>query len=267
MLVARTGKVDAAKLLLDHGARVDAKEQWEGQTALIWAAAESQPQMVKLLLEHHADPNMRSVVRDWQRKVTAEGRPKDMHRDGFTPLLYAARQACIECARILLSHGADINLPDPDGRTPLLLALMNLVTPLLAAAGAGRGMVVVNGQLLTEQQAIATVKLLKESGADINAAAKNGETALHTAALRGWNNLVRVLVACGARLDAQAVQAGLTPIDFAMGRFKPGFLEVKPTPHPDTAALLRQLGAKLEHPHLPRWPGVPTPTITAQVPE
>jgi len=391
MLVARTGKMDAAKLLLEHGAQVDAREQWAGQTALIWAAAESQPQMVKLLLEHHADPNARSVVRDWQRKVTAEGRPKDMHRGGFTPLLYAARESCIECARILLEHGADINLPDPDGRTALLLALLNFhwdfakfliakgadvnawdfwgesplfaavdlaapqrtgrvdlptiesttgqdiiavllksganpnvqlklrppyrqavldriqapifttgatpliraargadlptirlllahgalvdlpninnITPLLAAAGATRGMTIIDGHTVDEQETIQTVKLLKQAGADVNTVAQNGETALHTAALRGWNELVKLLVGYGAHLDAQAVQAGLTPLDFAMGRFQPGFLEVKPTPHPDTAALLKSLGAQLEHTHLPPWPGVPTPTITAQVPE
>jgi ankyrin repeat protein len=391
MLVARTGNLEAAKLLLSHGAQVDAREQWAGQTALIWAAAESQPQMVKLLLEHHADPNARSVVRDWQRKVTAEGRPKDMHRGGLTPLLYAARQSCIECARTLLARGADINLPDPDGRTALLLALLNFhrdfakfliskgadinawdfwgeaplfiavdlkspqrtgridlpaieattgdeivelllkaganpnvqlklrppyrnavfdrnqnpifttgatplmraargadiptmklllargalvdlqnvnnVTALLAAAGAGRGLTIVDGHMVNEKETIETVRLLKEAGADVNAVTKNGETALHTAALRGWNELVQLLVGYGAKLDAQALQAGLTPLDFAMGRFQPGFLETKPIPHPDTAALLKQLGATLEHPHLPPWPGVPTPTITAQVPE
>lgn len=52
-----------------------------------------------------------------------------------------------------------------------------------------------------------------------------------------------------------------------MARYQPGFLEPKPNPHPDTAELLKQLGAANEHAHLPPWPGVPTPTITAQVPE
>jgi hypothetical protein len=52
-----------------------------------------------------------------------------------------------------------------------------------------------------------------------------------------------------------------------MARYQPGFLEPKPNPHAETAALLKQLGATAEHTHLPPWPGVPTPTITAQVPE
>ena len=102
MVVARTGKVEAAKVLLKHGANVNASEQWGGQTALMWAAAQSQPEMVKLLVEHGADVNARSLVRDWQRRVTAEGRPKNMNHGGFTPLLYAAREGCIECVKKLL---------------------------------------------------------------------------------------------------------------------------------------------------------------------
>jgi uncharacterized protein len=390
MLVARTGRVDAAKLLLSHGAKVDNRERWGGQTALIWAAAQSQAEMVKLLLGHRADPNARAVVRDWQRRITAEGRPKNMNRGGMTPLLYAARESCIECAKNLLAGHADINLPDPDGTTPLVMALLNFhwdfakflisagadvnqwnlygesplyvavdlnapqrtgrvdlkplddatgidivdmllkaganpnvqlklrpryrqaifdrnqspifttgatplmraargadiasmklllargalvdlanindVTPLLAAAGAGRGSSTANGNPVSETQTIEAVRLLKDAGANVNAVPKSGETALHSASLRGWNELVSVLVSYGAKLDAPA-KTGLTPIDFAMGRFQPGFLETKPTPHEDTAALLKQLGATAEHTQLPPWPGVPTPTITAQVPE
>ena len=58
------------------------------------------------------------------------------------------------------------------------------------------------------------------------ATARNGETALHTAAIRGWNELVKVLAGYGAKLDAEAVQAKLTPMDFAMARFQPGLTGV-----------------------------------------
>src|SRR5690606_34542262 len=44
---------------------------------------------------------------------------------GFTPLLYAARENCIACVDVLLEHGADIDLPDPDGVSPLNVAIMN----------------------------------------------------------------------------------------------------------------------------------------------
>ena len=125
MAVARTGKVDAAKALLRHGAHVNATENWGGQSALMWAAAQSQPEMVKLLIDHGADVNARGVVRQWPRKITAEPRPKDLNKGGFTPLLYAARQGCIECARYLIEAGADINDTDPDRVTALNLALIN----------------------------------------------------------------------------------------------------------------------------------------------
>ncbi len=139
MIVARTGNVEAAKLLLSHGAKVNAKEEWGGQTALMWASAQKQPEMVKLLISHGANVNDRSAVRDWQRRVTAEGRPKNMNHGGFTPLLYAAREGCIECAKYLVKAKADINFPDPEGATPLVLALMNMrfdMAAYLISAGA-----------------------------------------------------------------------------------------------------------------------------------
>ena len=125
MAVARTGKVDAAKLLLDHGAAVDAREHWGGQTALMWASARRHPDMMALLIDHGADVDARSINRDYQRHVTAEGRPKNLDTGGLTPLLYAARENCIACIDVLLEHGADIDLPDPDGVSPLTLAIMN----------------------------------------------------------------------------------------------------------------------------------------------
>ncbi|MFO7278303.1 MAG: ankyrin repeat domain-containing protein [Pseudomonadota bacterium] len=155
MAVARTGNVEAAKLLIRRGANVNARERWGGQTALMWAAAQGHPAMIRLLIKHGADVNARATVRDWQRRVTAEGRPKDMNRGGFTPLLYAAREGCVECARELLRGGADINLPDPDGVTPLILALLNIRWDF--------------------------AKLLIESGADVNQWDFYGQTPLYVA--------------------------------------------------------------------------------------
>ena len=126
MVVARTGNVAAAQVLLRAGAQVNAREAWGGQTALMWAAAQSQPQMMQLLIARGARVDERSTVRDWQRRVTAEGRPKDMYRGGLTPLLFAAREGCVPCIDVLLAARADINLADPDGTTPLIMALLNL---------------------------------------------------------------------------------------------------------------------------------------------
>jgi ankyrin repeat protein len=125
MVVARGGNTAAAKALIERGADVNAREQRKGQTALMWAVAQSHPEMVKLLIEHGAEVDARSTVNDWERMVTAEPRQKNLMPGGFTPLLYAARQGCIECARQLLAAGAAIDRTVPDGVTPLLSALLN----------------------------------------------------------------------------------------------------------------------------------------------
>jgi ankyrin repeat protein len=139
MAVARTGKVDAAKLLLEAGADINAKESFGGQSALMWAAAQSQPEMIKLLASRGADLNARGLVHQWERKVITEPRPKDMNKGGFTPLLYAARQGCVECVRQLAAAGADLDVEDPDRVTPLNMALLNMhfeLAAVLIKAGA-----------------------------------------------------------------------------------------------------------------------------------
>jgi uncharacterized protein len=125
MVLARTSNVDAAQALLKHKANVNAVEQWRGQTALMWAAAQSQPEMVKLLLKHGANVDARSLVNNWQRQVTAEPRAQARPAGGLTPLLYASRQGCLECVKALVDARADVNLADPEGVTPLIVAVMN----------------------------------------------------------------------------------------------------------------------------------------------
>ena len=64
-------------------------------------------------------------MNEWQRQVSAE--PRALHRPpgGLTPLLFAAREGCWDCARLLLDGGAKINVGDPEGITPLILAILN----------------------------------------------------------------------------------------------------------------------------------------------
>jgi ankyrin repeat protein len=125
MVVARTGRLDAARLLLKYGAKVNAVERWRGQTALMWAVAQKQPAMVAELVKAGADVNARSTVNNWERQVTAEPRAIYRPAGGLTPLLYAAREGCVECARLLVDAGAEINLADPEKISPLLMAVMN----------------------------------------------------------------------------------------------------------------------------------------------
>jgi ankyrin repeat protein len=125
LAVARTGNVKAAELLLSRGATVDAKEKWGGQTPLMWASARRHPAMMQLLISKGADVNARSIDRDYQRHIQAEGRPKSLDSGGLTPLLYAARENCLACVDVLLKNKADIDLADPDAVSPLLVAVMN----------------------------------------------------------------------------------------------------------------------------------------------
>jgi ankyrin repeat protein len=139
MAVARSGRVEAAKLLVEAGADVNATEAWGGQSPLMWAAAQSQAEMVKFLASKGANLNARGVIRQWERKVITEPRPKDMNKGGFTALLYAAREGCVECARHLIAAGADKDLEDPDRVTPLNMAIFNLhfdLAALLIKSGA-----------------------------------------------------------------------------------------------------------------------------------
>jgi ankyrin repeat protein len=157
MTAARTGSVASVKVLLDHGANVNAKEQWLGQTALMWAVAENHPAVVELLIAHGADVNARSTIREekvknkWFTANVVSAPPKG----GMTPLLYAARQNSLQAAEMLVKAGADLNMADPDGTSPLVMAIINAHYDLPV--------------------------YLMDHGADPNIADKFGRTALYAA--------------------------------------------------------------------------------------
>jgi ankyrin repeat protein len=125
MTVARTDMVEAAKVLVAHGADVNATEKWRGQTALMWASAQGRAAMVRFLISHGAEVNARETVREWPRRVTAEPRPQNRPLGGLTALLFAAREGCAACAADLVRAHADIDLADPEGITPLIMATLN----------------------------------------------------------------------------------------------------------------------------------------------
>ena len=65
MTAALSGKADAVRLLLTRSAKVDTKEPYRGQTALMWAAAEGNTAAAAVLLEAGADltPNRTAASR------------------------------------------------------------------------------------------------------------------------------------------------------------------------------------------------------------
>jgi uncharacterized protein len=126
MLAARTGVLELAQLLVRAGGDVNAAEAWRGQTPLMWAAAENHPDMVEYLIKKGAKVGTRAVINDWQNQVTSEPRAQYRPTGGLTPFLYAVRGDCLACVIAMLKAGADINLPTPDGVTPLMSAIDNL---------------------------------------------------------------------------------------------------------------------------------------------
>lgn len=126
MLAAHAGAVPVAELLVRHGADVNRREQWRGQTALMWAAAEKHPEMVSFLISHRARVEVRAIVNDWPNQITSEPRAQYRPAGGLTALLYAVRSGCLRCVPALLKGGADIDQPTPEGVTPLTSAIDNL---------------------------------------------------------------------------------------------------------------------------------------------
>jgi ankyrin repeat protein len=125
MTAARTGDINTVKVLLDAGAIVDAREDWHGQTSLMWAAAQKHPEVIALLVEHGADIRATSALEEWERQITMEPRDKWLPPGVMTPLHFAAREGCLECISTLLDLGAEIDAVTPKDITPLLMAIIN----------------------------------------------------------------------------------------------------------------------------------------------
>ena len=167
MAAARAGSLGAVNALLDAGAHVNATETTRGQSALMWAVANRQPAITRVLLEHGADVHARTGTR---RRVYNMGGSRsagsasrgialeEVAEGGTTPLLFAARSGDLESARLLIAAGADVHDTAADGNTALNIA-----------AHSGHG---------------SLAAFLLAEGADPNAAPL-GYTALHAAVLRG----------------------------------------------------------------------------------
>ncbi len=182
MQAARSGSLEAVQALLARGAETNATENSAGQTALMWAASQGHPEVVRALIMHGADVRARSHaggvlvnINAGGRGLAAHGPAKVVEMGGSTPMLFAARVGCIECARALLARGASANDIAPDGNSALVLA-----------AHSGQG-------------AFGVFLLDKDADPNTHGA---GYTALHAAVLRGELDLVKALVTHGANLNA-----------------------------------------------------------------
>ena len=127
MLAIKNGDLPVFQMLIDAGAKVNVVEKVQEQTPLMWAAAATRngAEMVRILIAKDANVNARARFNDWPSQITSEPRAQSHPYGGLTPLLYAARGGCLACVEALVSSGADVNLPNPEGVTPMMIALDN----------------------------------------------------------------------------------------------------------------------------------------------
>lgn len=240
------GHFDTAKFLLDHGANPNLANN-DGLVPLYaaidaqWAPVAGGPvpnttrektnylDLMKALLEHGADPNSRLGHKLWYRPSFHDqmwiGTP------GSTAFWRAAQATDLRAMRLLVDHGADPRIPSEEGDTALMLA-----------AGVGWAG---NFSRNAKDSALDAVRYCIELGLDVNTQDVTGYTALAGAAWRGDNDLVRLLVTQGARLDPRT-HRGWSVTDMATG---PYLRTTGSTPHPDTVELLLKLGAPPLTPH------------------
>ena len=126
MLAASTGSLPIVQMLVKAGAHVNVREKTRDQTPLMWAIGNGNAAVVEFLIKHKAEVDVRAAANDWGNQITSEPRAQYRPTGGLTPLLYATRFGCVECARLLLKAGANIDRPTPDGVTPLMNAIDNL---------------------------------------------------------------------------------------------------------------------------------------------
>jgi ankyrin repeat protein len=242
MLAIDNYRFDTAKLLIERGANPHVWDWW-GRTALYVAADMStysgrfggpSPQdstataldVMRLLLAAGVNPNPQLNMHRPSRGGNMGRFVDDLLTTGATPLLRAAIGHDVDAVRLLLEHGALVDLPNVMG-----------VTPLMAAAGMGVSQrdrrMSFEGDV--QERAIATIDALLAAGADVNAqvtditsrtariarlstmSEREGQTALYGAVKFGWERVVAHLLEHGARADV--VDAlGKSPLDAARGR-------------------------------------------------
>ncbi len=249
---------DVAMYLLKHGANPNTWD-WYGRTPLYIAvdmhthvprygpsqtpADEAQAlELIEMLLDMGVNPNAQLDLHGPSRVLMSGRFSDELLRAGATPLLKAAMSHDNVVIKLLLQHGALVDLPNISGVTPLMaVAGLGLPGGTRAAAPDKRGDSSANQQA----DAIRTIAVLLEGGANINARVtdttshtariarnssmtnRQGETALYGAIYRRWVQVVRYLLQHGANVNV-VDDKGRSPLAAATGGFgERGFKPVK----------------------------------------
>lgn len=223
LMAISNDNVAAAHLLLERGSAVNGQD-WYGRSPL-WEAVNVRNLyvhnatfrngidrapfigLIEALLRAGADVNARTRETPPFRHHLLEitGSLEWVDFTGQTPFLSAALAGDVTVMKLLLAHGADPRINTFQGTSPLM-------------AAAGVNWVVAQTYTEGPEQLLAAVKLCHELGMDVNQANSMGITALHGAANRGSEDIIRFLVEQGADLNARDKE-GRSALDWARGVF------------------------------------------------
>jgi hypothetical protein len=241
VLAAHSGHGELAALLLEAGA--DPNAAGIGYTALHAAVLRSDLPLVRALVAHRANVNA-AITRGTPVRRNSQDFELPKTLVGATPYLLAAKFLELDIVRTLAAAGADTRLPMQDGTTPLMAAAGMGIVPPSQDERRGtdrRGLALLDGgSIEPESRVLATVRAVVTAGSDLDATNPAGDSALHAAATQGYDSVVRLLVESGANVNARN-KRGLTPLGSLLGR-RSGAAAEAASPRQKTIALLRELG-------------------------
>lgn len=222
-----------SKLLIKYSADVNAKNRIE-ETPLHEVAWANRLDMAHVLIENKADVNAVNIYGERPLHFSAGEDNLEMtqlliengadlnskDKNGYTPLHFVVRNNCSHTAEILTKYDdVHLNSKNKEGRTPLHLAVTNpKMLKLLIESGADIDALDKQGNtplhIATWTWELDSTYILIESGADVNARNATKNTPLHTALWVKDLEMAHVLIENGADVDAINL-SGYTPLDYA----------------------------------------------------
>ena len=195
---------------------------------------------LKKWLAEGADPNEElnnAIVADDLDRVrylaAHRAQLKTIDREGYPPLVNAARFGFATVAAYLVEHGADPNQSDRSGWTPLMYAVWgdqaDMASMLLAhgarlTAADNDGLTAL--AIAAQNAKLKAARVLLDAGADVNSpVAKGGYTPLMLASISGSRELAGTLIQHGAKVNA-ANPGGVTALMIAAGGNRTGIVEL-----------------------------------------
>lgn len=183
-LACQSNQAEVAKLVIGRFQDVDLRDN-QSQTPLLLAIYRNNSQLAELLLKQGADPNNDVSSQEQNQPDPA--------------ICYAAKTGNQELLKILIEGGANVNVQDREGESPLHLA-----------ASAGAGMFgSPNADSNVGQGFVDSIKLLIQHNADINDKNKTNETPIEVAAKTDFFEAVELLVNKSDDLDFDLGESSL----------------------------------------------------------